>query len=231
MGGLRYPTKGICDIDGTPLRLRRPSELCRVQYYCNGFDFPGASSLPMAVYSFDNGMLVQSFDGHGRWRQFTPNISATWMPGNQFNFQIQAGWFYNTYSGVADLSSSCFTAEARVAYYIGDFAINAWCTTPRTSAGYDRVVTRTIWDFGITGNWSRGNLRIEAGFCNPFLRHPHHTSDLSTPQYRFHNTQYSPNDRQSAYIKAAYTVDFGKKTKHDTPNIDKSIGSGILRAR
>jgi len=43
--------------------------------------------------------------------------------------------------------------------------------------------------------------------------------------------QYSPVNRQSAYLKASYTFDFGKKTRHDSGNVDKSINSGILRAR
>lgn len=192
--------------------------------------FMRASSLPMTTYSFDNGMLVQTFAGNGVWNSLTPTLSATWMPNNRFNIQLQAGWLSNEYSGVAELSASCFTTEARVAYYIGDFAINAYATSPQKNAGYDRTITQTIWDFGISGSWSHGNLKVEGGFHNPFLRHPRHVIDLNTPQYLFHCTQYSPADRQSAYLKASYVVDFGKKTKRDAVNVDKTVNSAILRA-
>lgn len=66
MGGLRYPTHGTCDIDGTPLRLRRPSELCRVQYFCNSFSFPGTTVAEMAEIhapqfpGFDHDMLMHN---------------------------------------------------------------------------------------------------------------------------------------------------------------------------
>jgi len=192
--------------------------------------FNGATSLPMADYWFEDAVLVQSYSGNGRWRQWTPTLSLTWMPSNKFNMQLSGGWLYNGYRGVARLSASCPTAEGRVSWYVGDFAVNAYATAPKKVAGYDRTVVSLPWDFGLSGGWSKGSLRVEAGFHNPFYRRPRIESSLDTPQYRFYGSQWSPTDRQSAYVKAVWTFDFGKKTRHDDPNVDKSINSGILRA-
>ena len=193
--------------------------------------FMGCSSLPMTEYSFENGMLLQSWCGDGKWQQWKPTLSATWMPSDKFNFTVQGGWLHNRYTGVSPyITTACWFAEARASWYVGAFALNAYAATPQKMAGYDRSVTRTIWDYGMSGSWSRGALRLEAGFCNPFYRHPGVRSWIDTPQYRSESRLYTPSSRQSAYIKAAYTVDFGKKTRHDTNNVDKTIGSGIQRA-
>ena len=139
---------------------------------------------------------------------------------------------YNSYDGNGSrMSAACWTAEARAAYYIGDFAINAYMSTPKKIMGYDLVSTRTIWDFGLSGSWSHKGLRIEAGFHNPFYRRPRYRMTLDCPEYSFDNTQYATSDRQSAWVKTSWSIDFGKKIKHDTQNVDKNIDSGILRAR
>ena len=194
--------------------------------------YMGASRLPLVSYSIEDGMLVQSFRGDGRWDQATPTLSATWMPSKRLNIQLSGGWMYNSYDGNGSrMSAACWTAEARAAYYIGDFAINAYMSTPKKIMGYDLVSTRTIWDFGLSGSWSHKGLRIEAGFHNPFYRRPRYRMTLDCPEYSFDNTQYATSDRQSAWVKTSWSIDFGKKIKHDTQNVDKNIDSGILRAR
>lgn len=194
--------------------------------------FMGCSSLPMTEYAFENGILLQSWCGDGKWQQWKPMLSATWMPSDKLNFTVQGGWLHNRYTGVLPyITTACWFAEARASWYLGAFALNAYAATPQKMAGYDRSVIRTIWDYGISGSWSKGTLRLEAGFCNPFYRHPRIQAWIDTPQYRSESRQYSPSNRQSAYIKASYTVDFGKKTRHDSQDVDKTIGSGIQRAR
>lgn len=193
--------------------------------------YTGASPLPVTSYTFEDGILIQSFRGDGRWTQLNPTLSATWMPSNRLNVQLSGGWLYNAYRRGGHATSACWTADAQASYYLGDFAINAFMSSPKRIAGYDLVRTRTIWDFGLSGSWSHNGLRIEAGIHNPLYRRPYNRQSLSTSQYSFDNRSYTPSDRQSAWIKASWTVDFGKKTEHDKQNIDKTINSGILRAR
>lgn len=176
-------------------------------------------------------MLVQTWRGDGKWQQWKPSLSATWTPSSKFNLTCSGGWLYNRYTGGVRLTSACWFADARMSWYLGAFALSAYMATPQKMAGYNRTITRTVWDYGISGSWSKGAFRLEGGFSNPFYRHPRYRSWTDTPQYRSESVQYSPVNRQSAYLKASYTFDFGKKTRHDSSNVDKSINSGILRAR
>ena len=193
--------------------------------------FNGAKRLPVASYTVENNLLVQSYKPYGDWRQVDAYISASWMPSQRFNLQLTGGYYYNGYFGDARLSGACWKASGQAAFYFGDFAYNVRFETPRKFAGYDLTVTRTPWVYGLSVSWSRNAFRIEAGADNPFFRRPIYRKALNTDVYQFDKTSYSPLDRSSAYVKVAWSVDFGKKTKHDTPNVDRSINSGILKAQ
>lgn len=71
MAGLRYPTCGTCELDGIPIRLRRPSELCRIQYLGDDMAFPARSIKEMAdtharfFPHFDSEMLAHNLDAFG----------------------------------------------------------------------------------------------------------------------------------------------------------------------
>lgn len=71
MAALRYPTSGVCLLDGEELRLRRPSQLCRVQYFSPDMDFPESSVEKMVSRHapffprFDAAMLSRNLAAFG----------------------------------------------------------------------------------------------------------------------------------------------------------------------
>jgi len=200
----------------------------KVNFQLTGL-FNGAWHLPLADYFFEDGTLVQSFAPDGRWQQYDISLSATWMPSSKFNAQISGGWLYNAYAGPSHLSSACWKGSAQFSCYLGNVAINGRVETPVTIAGYDLAVTRTPWLYGLTVSWTWKSLRIEAGTDNPFSRRPVYSQTLRTPEYDYDNSSYSPRDRRSAYVKVAWSIDFGKKTSRDKINVDRNIDSGILK--
>jgi len=193
--------------------------------------FNGAADMPLTEYGFEDGMLVQSFRGDGRWIHFNPGLSATWTPSMSLGVRMSGGWQYDAYRGGAHLTATAFVADVGINWYVGDFSLGAFATSPRKEAGYDLTVRRGVWDYGISAGWSRGNLRLEACAHNPFYRRPRIIASFATVQYTGNSSTFSPVDRQSLYIKAAYSFDFGKKTSRDKSNVDRSVSSGILRAR
>lgn len=192
--------------------------------------YNGADDLPLPSYFIEKDMLVQTFDGNGIWRQLNGSLSATWTPSNIFNMQAGGGYMYNRYSRVADLSAACWYATLSANIYLKDFAIFLRGSTPQKALSLELETVKTIWQYSISATWSKGPFRAEVGFNNPFLKHPYYDMNILLPVYNSSSRRYSKTDSQSAYLKLSYYFDFGKKTKHDKVNIDKTINSGILKA-
>lgn len=82
MAGLRYPTSGVCMLDGEELRLRRPSQLCRVQYFSPDMDFPERSVEKMV----------------SRHAPFFPRFDAEMLSRNLAAFGIDSRRKFNSLS-------------------------------------------------------------------------------------------------------------------------------------
>lgn len=50
------------------------------------------------------------------------------------------------------------------------------------------------------------------------------------PLYQYEQSRTSRIYQQTAYVKLAYTFDFGKKTSREFNSVDRSINSAILKA-
>lgn len=195
------------------------------------FLYNGASRLPLSYYYIDRDMLVETYNGNGRWNQYNGIMSVTWMPMKNLNLQLEGGYMYNGYSKAADISAACWYANLQGSYYLGNFAFFARMSTPQKVVGIDLTTTRTIWNYSVSARWTKNAFRAEVGFNNPFYKHPYYERSISSAVYSGSMHQYSRTDRQSIYVKLSYYLDFGKKTKHDKVNVDRTIDSGILKAK
>lgn len=71
MSGMRFPTSGTCEFNGTPLRERRPEDLCAVQLLDDNTRFPAKTIAEMEKIhspffpSFDHDMLISNMERFG----------------------------------------------------------------------------------------------------------------------------------------------------------------------
>lgn len=85
--------------------------------------------------------------------------------------------------------------------------------------------------YGLSVRYSSKNWMAEVGTNNPFTKHLYYREYADYGVYRYNQEQTSRIYQQTAYIKLAYTFDFGKKTSRENNNVDRSINSAILKAR
>lgn len=193
--------------------------------------FTRITSLPVTTYSIRNERLYQTFAGDGSFRQFIPSLSLTWMPRNQFNIKLTGGWHHSAYNLPRQAKASTLTFDADLSWYFRDFALMAYARSPRKDFESDMAVFHGVWEYGLSLGWSRKAFKAEIGARNPFYRYPVGTTALFSPIFSYDETRHSAADSQTTYLKISYSLDFGKKTSHASHSVDKSINSGILRAR
>ena len=188
------------------------------------------NKLPVNSYFIEDNRLVQSYESNLDGHEIDANLSITWKPINRLNVKVDGMYAYIKFKGAISQAVHCGTANLQASYYIKDFALNAYCSTPTKIMGLDMIKKTIPVNYGITVSYARGNFRAEVGTNNPFMRSAEYKYRYVNDIYRYDNTVRSKTASQTAYVKLAYTIDFGKKTSRDKNNVNRTIDSAILKA-
>lgn len=186
--------------------------------------------LPLAYYSIGNGKLIQTF-GNSDAHNVNINASLTWTPIKELNFKV--GGYYNLIkytAGFAPPALNTFVGYIDAAYYLKDFAFTVGYRSKYKNCSYFSAEEITIpANLNLSVSYSHGDFRAEVGTNNPFMRRVKYKYELATDAYRYTNYAISKTASQTAYVKLAYTIDFGKKTSRDKNNVNRTIDSAILK--
>ena len=175
------------------------------------------------------GRLVQTYRTDANEQILKANVSATWKPSKNFNLQANGMYNFDRFEGGIDKSFNSLSGNIKVIYYLKDFAFNIYYKTP-TKTLSNLIETTAPASFGATVSYARGDFRAEVGTNNPFMRNAEYKYRYVNDIYRYDNTVRSKTASQTAYVKLAYTIDFGKKTSRDRNNVNRTIDSAILKA-
>ena len=151
------------------------------------------------------------------------------------NLRINAGFKYQ-YMYIPDkrdvLSQHNVVGSVDVNYFIKSFAINAYAKTREKRL--DETTRAFVTDpasYGFSVRYSRKNWMAEVGTENPFSKQLKYREYADYDVYRYDQVRTSRIYQQTAYVKLAYTFDFGKKTSRDSNDVDRGINSAILKVR
>ena len=117
-------------------------------------------------------------------------------------------------------------------YFWKDFAFKAYGVIPYYTIGgfYSLNHKKMHGEYGFSIGWNKKNWNIEAGVNSPFTKNNQIKTWLDTEVYRFNTIRTERANQQTAYLKLAYTFDFGRKTSREQSEVDKTIKSAILKA-
>lgn len=177
----------------------------------------------------DGGKLVQTYRSDATEHHVNGRVSLTWRPNNNFNIQVNGVYQLDRYTGGENKSLNSVNGNIKAIYYLNDFAFNVYFRSPSKSLN-NMVETTAPLNYGLGISYAHGDFRAEVGTNNPFMKNAEYEYHYLNDIYRYDNTVVSKTASQTAYVKLAYTFDFGKKTSRDKNNVDKTIDSAILKA-
>ena len=186
-----------------------------------------------AYYFLEKDKIISTYASDDSYDTANTEISVTSRISD--NLRVKAGLKYQ-YMYVSDksnmLSQHNVVGSVDVNYFIRSFAINAYArTTEKMLDQRSLVYRKTPASYGLSVRYSRKNWMAEVGTNNPFTKHIHYREYADYGVYRYNQEQTSRIYQQTAYVKLAYTFDFGKKTLRENNHVDRSINSAILKAR
>ena len=183
-------------------------------------------------YYTEGNKLISSYRSDGSFNRFNADMSVSCRISDHIRTRLGLE-YHDMYTDIEQLhlSRKNFAVSADVNYFIQSFAINAYLKTPKKMLDQSRLVfMETPMIYGLSVRYSNRNLMAEAGTENPFTRQAQYREYADYNIYRYDQTQTSRIYQQTAYLKLAYTFDFGRKTSRDRSEVDKTIKSAILKA-
>lgn len=134
--------------------------------------------------------------------------------------------------GAQGLSTDHFMASLQANYFIKSFTLSAWGkSTEKTLDNKKLAIKKAPALYGISLRYNKENWMAEVGTENPFTRKNNYREYSCMSAYQYYQVRTSRIYQQTAYVKLAYTFDFGKKTSREANTVDKSINSAILKVR
>ena len=185
--------------------------------------------LRIVDYYVDGYMLVESLRNDGMAHNVMAELSASWKLSKDFRLKMDGEYFYLRYKGTPyELSNLSMKFQAD--YYWKDFSFSAYGKTRSKVMDSDLVSVKTPASYGLFATWAYGNLHIEIGAENLFMKHRSYKYALDTKVYSYQRMFASRINQQIGYVKVAYTFDFGRKTSRDSRDVNTQINSAILKA-
>lgn len=183
-------------------------------------------------YFFEGDKLISSYESDKSFNTANVELSISSRISENLQTKIGLKYGYMYVPGRSDLSQSNLSASFDVNYFIKSFSLNFYASTTEKMLDERTFIFRKLpASYGLSVRYSRKNWMAEAGTENPFTKKSHYREYADYGIYRYNQVQTSRIYQQTAYIKLAYSFDFGKKTTRDSNNVDRTINSAILKAR
>lgn len=181
-------------------------------------------------FNAEENRVVETFSSDNNYHGYRVTGDLTYRPTEALTLRIVGKYNMYRFSGQRKLSRDKFTASFYLNYYWNDFSLSLHGRTGKRNITEEAIVINEdpIYDASIS--WHHGNWYAEMGANNFFTRNNEKRRETISDVYRKTSYLFNRDNQRSAYIKIAYSFDFGKKIERSKTSIDKSINSAILKA-
>lgn len=184
-----------------------------------------------SLFYEENQKLVQSYSCNNNANIWNAYLSLSYKVTNDFRLKLDGSWMNLNCRGDLYEKFNSLSAKAQVDYYLKDFAFSLYGKSKEKQMNIDLVEITMPACYGLSISYNHKNLHAEVGTESPFTSKSEQVYEMTQNAYHYKNNLASRTFQQTAYIKLAYTFDFGKKTNRSYNNVDRSINSAILKAR
>ena len=183
-------------------------------------------------YYVENNKIINSYRSNSSFQKLKSELLCSYRISDNLRANATLKYEHMNVPETSNLKENNLFASIDVNYFIKSFAINVYAKT--TEKELDQTTLAFLKhpaSYGLSLRYSRKNWMAEMGTENPFTKELHYREYADYGVYKYNQVQISRIYQQTAFIKLAYTFDFGKKTSRDSNDVDRSINSAILKAR
>lgn len=196
---------------------------CRVWYTMNKHSVS-------STYFLEGDKLISSYTSDHSFNTANVELSVSSRISENMQANVSMKYGYMYVPDKPNLSQDNLSASLDINYFIRSFSVNIYFrSSERLLDEKTLVFSKRPVSYGFSVRYSGKNWIAEAGTENPFTKQSHYREYADYGVYRYNQVQTGRIHQQTAYVRLAYTFDFGKKTSRESNNIDRSINSAILK--
>lgn len=170
-------------------------------------------NLPVSCFSQEGSRIIQSWTDRSDNHVIQSNVSVAYKPLQALSLKLSGVYSCYRYAGYQRISVHSPSLSFNANYVISDFMISAEVKTPEKWMSNDLMRVTTPWEYSLACNYSVKNWKLELGTNNPFMKNARYYSRSYNPVYNEVFSLTARNHSQTAYLKVAYSFDFGKDIK------------------
>ena len=185
----------------------------------------------VADFFIDSGKIISTYANAGVQ---LANIMAesTWKITPAINIKAKGQWLHTYMNGQESRSTNTWIGNFSADYYLKAWKINLYASLPCKII--DTQLFRKDFDYkanyGLSVSWNNRGWSVEAGTNNPFTKDAAPVITIADNNYTCAQHLHNNSMQQTAYVKVAYTFDFGKQTSKESNDTGRNINSAILKA-
>ena len=179
-------------------------------------------------FFMEGNKVIHSFINNGNFHDWQAQISASYKAIKNLRLSASASYDYYQITGLYARNLGAAGMSAKVIYYLGDFGFNLSFKTVMQQLQMDSYM-RTPAEYSFLVNWKHANWYIETGARAPFAGERFTYCNFVNGIYSDWSRMYNKSSQPSAFIKVAYSLDFGCKTSHGKEDVNTNINNAIMK--
>ena len=189
-------------------------------------------NLPVSCFSQEGTRIIQSWTDRSDNHVIQSNVSVTYRPLQTLSLQLSGLYSCYRYSGYQRMIAHSPSLSFNANYVISNFMISAEVKTPEKWMSNELACVKTPWEYSLACNYSLKNWKFELGTNNPFMKYVRYYSRSFNPIYNESFSITARNHSQTAYLKVAYSFDWGKSlNKTKLQRTETEIENALIKAK
>ncbi|MDE6535510.1 MAG: hypothetical protein K2K82_05805 [Muribaculaceae bacterium] len=189
-------------------------------------------NLPVSSFSQEGSRIIQSWTDRSDNHVVQSNVSVTYKPLQTLSLNLSGVYTCYMYSGYQRISAHSPSLSFNANYVISNFMISAEVKTPEKWMSNDLARVTTPWEYSLACNYALKNWKFELGTNNPFIKNARYYSRSYNPVFNEVFSLMARNHSQTAYLKVAYSFDWGKNVnKTKLQRTEMQIENALIKAK
>lgn len=183
-------------------------------------------------YYIEDGKIINTYSSNDGVHFANAMAEATWKIIPSLSLKAKGQWVYTRLNGPEGRQLHSWIGNFSADYYLKNWKFNIYASLPCkiTDTSLFRKETEYDASYGASISWNSRGWSVEAGTSNPFTRQYSAIETLVDRDYTYRQSIHNNSMQQTAYIKVAYTFDFGKQTSKEQNDTGRKVNSAILKA-